>query len=252
MLARPFSLDRLRRRRGASMTLVRPRNDVGQYDDLVGEWERPNGKFAALHWLAASRRELIPDPPRSGEVLVDIGCGGGLLASGDAISYFHVGVDVVDSALRTASLRGLVPVCANVCVLPLMTGCATAVVAGEILEHVVDLQGVVAEICRVLRPGGTVVIDTIADTRRARFALVTVAEHLPGGPPRRIHDPKLFVDVQRLCRLFRSHGVDLIVWGLRPSVRDYVCFLVDRRRLVRMVRTRSVALVFQGIGRKAL
>jgi len=230
----------------------RPRNDIGQYDDLVVEWERPNGKFAALHWLAASRRALVPQPSGPGELLVDVGCGGGLLADERSGPYVHVGIDLVESALRIACSRGLVPVRADVSMIPLNAGCASVVVAGEILEHVDDLDAVVGEICRVLRPGGTVVIDTISDTRRAKLALVAIAEHLPGGPPPRIHDPRLFVDPNRLTRLFRSNGVELVVWGLRPSAWDYMRFLLDRQRAVRMLPISSVALVYQGVGRKAV
>lgn len=54
---------------------TRPRNDLGQYDDLEAEWWRPDGGFAALHWLAAARATLIPVPERGDEVLVDVGCG---------------------------------------------------------------------------------------------------------------------------------------------------------------------------------
>jgi 2-polyprenyl-6-hydroxyphenyl methylase/3-demethylubiquinone-9 3-methyltransferase len=38
--------------------------------------------------------------------------------------------------------------------------------------------------------------------------------------------------------------------GLRPSVLDSVRFLLDRRRPVRMLPTRSTAVVFAGYGRK--
>ena len=94
-------------------------------------------------------------------------------------------------------------------------------------------------------------IDTINDSRRAKFALVTIAERLPGGPPRGIHDPRLFVRPDRLQRMFAAHGVVLRVWGLRPSVVDYARFLIDRRRPVRMLPTKSPGLVYQGIGTKA-
>lgn len=232
-------------------TTRRPRNDLGQYDDLAAEWWRPEGAFAALHWLAAARLAIIPQASQPNELLVDVGCGGGLTA--DTTSpYFHVGVDLVASALQAAGSHGVCPIRANAAYLPLVSGCAAVVVAGEILEHVVDLNTVVAELCRVLKPGGTVVIDTINDTSLAKFALVTVAERLPGGPPPGIHDPHLFVDPKRLCALFADHGVKLTVWGLRPAMRDYMRFLFDRRRPVRMVRTKSVALVYQGIGTKSV
>jgi 2-polyprenyl-6-hydroxyphenyl methylase/3-demethylubiquinone-9 3-methyltransferase len=226
-----------------------PRNDVRQYDDLVDEWWRPEGAFAALHWLATARGALIPPPASAGEVLVDVGCGGGLLA-GHVTGYRHVGVDVTVSALHAARRHGLVPVRADAGRLPLADESAAVVVAGEILEHVHDVPAVVAEVCRVLRPGGLVVIDTINDTAAARFALVRIAERLPGGPPPNIHDPALFVSHHDLLREFARHGVALEVTGLRPSVRDYVRFLADRRRPVRMVPTRSPELVYRGVGIK--
>jgi 2-polyprenyl-6-hydroxyphenyl methylase / 3-demethylubiquinone-9 3-methyltransferase len=229
---------------------VRARNDIRQYDDLVGEWWRPDGAFAALHWLAAARGDLVPIPDRAGAVLVDVGCGGGLLADHLA-DYTHVGIDLTSSALTTARCHGVVPVCADAARLPLADRSASVVVAGEVLEHVTDMPGVVAELCRVLRPGGTVIIDTINDTRAARVLLVTIAERLPGGPPPRIHDPALFVAPRQLQAEFARHGVDLAVRGIRPSARDYARFLRDRRRPVRMVTTSSLALVYRGVGRKS-
>ena len=226
---------------------ARPRNDIAQYDDLQGEWTKPDGAFAALHWLAVARRSLIPAGLGPDEIVVDLGCGGGLTCDGSG-RFVHVGIDLVTTALQTARSRGVQVVRGDVAVLPLADRCASVVVAGEILEHVPDVGAVVGEICRVLRPGGTVVVDTLAEGRLATFALVTIAERLPGGPPRNIHDPHLFIDAERLQRLFAEHGVELSVWGLRPSVVDYARFLADRTRPVRMVRTRSTALVYQGVG----
>ncbi|MBW3651421.1 MAG: methyltransferase domain-containing protein [Actinobacteria bacterium] len=227
--------------------VVRDRNDTRQYDDLADEWWRPEGAFAALHWLCAGRAELLPPAVGGDDVLVDLGCGGGLLANYSA-GYVHVGVDVTMSALTISAERGVQALQGDVGRLPLRDASAAVVVAGEILEHVSDLPAVVAEICRILRPGATVVMDTINATRIARFTLVTVAERLPGGPPPRIHDPELFVVPERLQALFELHGVRLEVWGIRPSVGDYARFLLDRQRPVRMVRTRSVSIVYQGVG----
>ena len=230
-------------------SIRRPRNDVGQYDDLVHEWWRPGGAFAALHWLAASRRALIPAPLTATELLVDVGCGAGLMADA-ALGYLHVGLDLVTTGLDQATLHGVHAVRADAAHLPISSNSASVVLAGEILEHVHNLEEVVAEVCRVLRPGGTVVIDTINDTKLAKFLMVTIAERLPGGPPRGIHDPRLFVDPIRLQQLFAAGGVNLAVWGLRPSAFDYLRFLLNRERLVRMLHTKSTALVYQGVGKK--
>lgn len=227
----------------------RARNDLGQYDDLVEEWWKPDGEFAALHWLAQARATAIPPSPSSGQVLLDVGCGGGILAA-HVEGYVHVGVDLTQSALVVAAEQGLEPVRADVGALPVASATADVVVAGELFEHVADLETAVAEVSRVLRPGGLVVVDTISATRRARLGLVVVGERLPGGPPRRIHDPALFVAPGRLIDLFARHGVELTVRGLRPSAMDYLRFLVRRRRPVRMLHTASLAVVYQGIGRK--
>ncbi|MDP9402588.1 MAG: methyltransferase domain-containing protein [Actinomycetota bacterium] len=227
----------------------RARNDLRQYDDLVDEWWRPEGRFAALHWLAAVRGALVPRPTSAHEVLVDVGCGGGLMAR-NVDGYVHVGVDLTMSALAAAGRQGVQAVRGDAGHLPLADHSAAVVVAGEILEHVSDLPAVAGELCRVLRPGGSIILDTINATRLARFALVTVAEHLPGGPPPRLHDPQLFVSHERLRRLFAQHGVELRLWGIRPSATDYLRFLVDRRRPVRMLPTRSLSLVYQGVGTK--
>jgi 2-polyprenyl-6-hydroxyphenyl methylase / 3-demethylubiquinone-9 3-methyltransferase len=225
------------------------RNDPKQYDRLAGEWWKPRGSFAALHWLAQSRADLIPVPVRRGPTLLDIGCGGGLLAT-HLQSYRHVGVDLSAPSLRLAASYGVLPLRADAVALPVRDQVADVVVAGELFEHVPDLPRAIAEIARVLRPEGVLVFDTINDTTWSRFSLVVVGERIPGGPPRRIHDPSLFVRPSRIGHLLGRHGFRVRVRGLRPSVRDYVAFLLGRRRSVRMLPTRSLASVYQGVGRR--
>src|SRR3712207_9066118 len=92
-----------------------PRNDPAQYDALAGQWWDASGGFAALHWLAVSRAEHIPPAPGPEAVLVDLACGGGLMAPHAArLGYRHVGVDLGVAGLRVApphrvpGLRGAV------------------------------------------------------------------------------------------------------------------------------------------------
>ncbi|QNG55731.1 methyltransferase domain-containing protein [Pseudonocardia petroleophila] len=200
-----------------------------------------------LHWLAEARAALVPRADRPGAVLVDLGCGAGLLAPHVAgKGYHHVGVDLTASALRQAREHGVTAVRGDVAHVPLADGCADVVAAGEILEHVTDLPAVVAQACRLLRPGGLLVIDTIAATALARVVAVTLAERLPGGPPPGIHDPALFVDRSELVRECARHGVDLQIWGVRPSLVD----AVRSWPRVRMVRVPTTAVLFQGAGRR--
>ena len=233
-----------------------PRNDPRQYDDLAAEWWRPGGPFELLHWLAAARAELIPPAPAPGAVLLDAGCGGGLLAPHvRAKGYRHVGVDLRDPGLRQAAGQGMTVVAGDVTALPLATGSADVVAAGEILEHVTDRPAAVAELCRVLRPGGLVVLDTVNDTALSRFVTVTLGERL-GVAPAGLHDPALFVDPRTLTAEFARHGVRLRIRGARPSAAGLIRWLALRRTpngrpLGRIVPSFSAAVLYQGAGRKA-
>lgn len=227
----------------------RPRNDLRQYDDLAHTWWDPYGPFCSLHWLARSRAKLVPPAPSGGGRLLDVGCGGGLLAP-HVHGYEHVGVDLSDAGLAVAAAHGIEAVRADAADLPFADASFDVVVAGEILEHVTDLDGTIAEALRVLRPGGTFVCDTINATLVARIVLVTLGERVRGGPPPACHDPALFVAPDRLRALCATGGVALDVHGIRPQIRPFVGFALGRRTRVEMVRTGSTATVYQGVGVK--
>jgi 2-polyprenyl-6-hydroxyphenyl methylase / 3-demethylubiquinone-9 3-methyltransferase len=227
------------------------RNDVRQYEELSDHWWRPGGLFEPLHWIARARAALVPPATRSGVVLVDLGCGAGLLAPHVAsLGYAHIGVDVVTSSLTQAREHGVMPVLADVHAIPLADASADVVVAGEVLEHVTDPSTVVTEACRILRPGGTLVLDTVNATARARFIGVTVAERIPGVMPKGLHDPELFVRPSVLIDACARAGVRLHVRGLRPAAVPLLRWLVRRRGAVRMVPVRSTAMLYQGWGVK--
>lgn len=228
-----------------------PRNDVRLYEELADEWWRPQGQFAMLHWIAKARAALIPPATRPGAILVDLGCGAGLLAPHVAgLGYRHVGVDLVTRSLGLARDHGLSPVRGDVNAVPLADGCADVVSAGEILEHVADPVAVVGEAARVLRPGGTLVLDTVNATVRARLIVVTVGERIPGVAPRGVHDPALFVRPERLVRACAEHGIALTVRGLRPAPVQLLRWLVRRRGEVPILPTRSKAVLYQAWGVK--
>ena len=232
-----------------------PRNDPRQYDELAGEWWRPGGGFELLHWLAAARAALIPPAPAPGAILLDAGCGGGLLAPHLAgKGYRHVGVDLRRAGLEQAMAHGVLAVGGDVTALPFGTGTVDVVAAGEILEHVADLPGTVAELSRVLRPGGLLVLDTVNDSAPSRFITVTAGEWL-GVAPVGLHDPAFFVTPRRLTAEFARHGVRLEIRGIRPTVTGLLRWLALRqvpngRPLGRIVPTRSTAVLYQGRGRK--
>ncbi|MER5701116.1 methyltransferase domain-containing protein [Micromonospora sp. NPDC002296] len=251
-------------RDGSSRVSDRPRllppNDPRQYDDLADEWWRPDGAFAMLHWLAQARAALVPPAARPDALLVDLGCGAGLLAPHLAgKGYRHVGVDLTRSALAQAARHGVTPVNGDATAVPLADGCADVVAAGELLEHVPDWRRAVAEACRLLRPGGLLVLDTLNDTALSRLIAVEIGERLP-TVPRGIHDPRLFVDHRELVAECARHGVDLRVRGIRPGLVGTLAWLLRRirsggrpqpttvGRVPRIRPTWSTSVLYQGRG----
>lgn len=232
--------------------LTRSRNDPGQYDDLAAEWWRPAGAFAMLHWLAEARAAMIPDATRAGAVLVDLGCGAGLLAPRVAgKGYRHIGVDLTHSALVQASSHGVLAIRGDATRVPLPDRCADVVSAGELLEHVPDVRAAISEACRLLRPDGVLVVDTLNATAISRFVAITIGERVPGGAPPGLHDPNLFVPPRVLVQECARQGVTMTVRGIRPSLPQMARWLITRRGDVAMVSTRSTAVIYQGRGIRA-
>jgi len=230
------------------------RNDPRQYDELAHQWWDPRGHFVSLSWIAKARAAQVPPAPRPGAVLVDVACGGGLLHPHiEDKGYLHVGVDLSQEGPKVARDHGVDhTVRGDINHLPFADGCADVVVAGQCLEHVADPYAVAVECCRILKPGGTFVLDTIADTLLARLFIITVSENLPlpGMAPKGCHDHRLFVNPDRLARACAAAGVPMKLRGLFPSVLDFMGWFLHLRGEVRMRPVRATNVLYQAVGTK--
>jgi len=96
----------------------------------------------------------------SGKRILDVGCGKGRFAR-----IFHEqepaaeiwGVDLSEAMLRFVP-PNIATCAASMTDLPFSRGSFDAAYATESLEHAVDIEQAVAEMCRVVKPGGKIVI----------------------------------------------------------------------------------------------
>jgi len=233
----------------------RRRSDPVQYDILADEWWAPRGSFITLHWLAAARANFIPPAPRQGAILVDVACGGGLLHPHiEDRGYVHVGVDLSHPTLRVARDHGVdVVLRGDMHHIPLADEVADVVHSGYSLEHVIDPEPVLAEFCRILRPGGVLVLDTLANTWLARVLVISIGEALPlpGMAERGIHDHRLFVDRDKLIRDVERFGVELEpLQGEWPNLFDIARWMLHLRKDVRVRIGGGTSVAFLAVGRK--
>ena len=196
----------------------------------------PNWWDGSTRWLRQLRK-LVParlalfDPMIGdwrGLHLLDLGCGGGFMAEelarrGASVTGIDPSSPALAAARRHAVEMGLaidyrqgwgeqVPVAADT---------IDAVVCVDVLEHVDDLDRVLDEVRRVLKPGGLFLFDTVNRTRIASLVMITLAEKVLRILPPGTHDARRFVrpDAFRRALLARGFTVPCFV-GFGPRRVD--------------------------------
>lgn len=185
---------------------------------------------------------------------VDLGCGGGLLAvplaaHGDLVVGVDRSATSLAAAREAARRRGAACVFLrhDIADVPLEDGCADLVVLSDVIEHVSDKAGALAEATRLVRPGGLVYVNTLARTLRAKWLAVVLAEGI-GLVPRGTHDARLFISSDELTRLASATGLELLSCeGEAPLVLRSL-----RTRTIHLRRARSTAVAYHAFYRRTV
>ena len=181
---------------------------------------------ARIEYFASAFAATGLDP--AGKVVVDVGCGGGLLAEEIArLGAAVIGVDPSASSIATARAHAAQ---AGLVIdyrigpgehLPVDDACADVVYCVDVLEHVADLDAVVAETARVLKPGGLYLFDTINRTRLSKFVMIKLSQDWPGTAwmPANLHDWDQFVTPGELRAALARHGLqEHGMAGMSPGI----------------------------------
>ena len=202
------------------------RNNLAIYDDAASRWWSDE-----LRWVR-TLQNLVPGRLNyfdrfmtwQGAIVLDLGCAGGFMAEAMADRGATVtGIDPARAAIAAAKAHAAAngrAVRYDVGVgeaLPYADASFDAVVCVDVLEHVADLNRVLAQIARVLRPGGMFLFDTINRNPLATFVTITIAENVLGLLPKGTHDPAMFIKPSRFREgLIEAGFVPGAITGLGP------------------------------------
>lgn len=187
-----------------------------KFDDVAATWWDPNGAFKPLHQLNPARLAYIQNQcDLEGRRVLDVGCGGGILAESMAARGAGVtGIDVAGRALRVAQLHLLessleVDYQQTTVEQHAATGVQPydVVTCMELLEHVPDPLSVMHSIAALLKPGGHAFFSTINRNFFAFGLAILGAEYIAGLLPRGTHRYDRFIKPSELAAWARNAGL---------------------------------------------
>jgi 2-polyprenyl-6-hydroxyphenyl methylase/3-demethylubiquinone-9 3-methyltransferase len=198
--------------------------DNALFDSLSNSWWSENGYFNMLKWFVNPWRlpyfkAVIAEngiDPRDRRVL-DVGCGGGLLAEEIASMGFAVtGIDQSEKSIDAARMHsrqsGLAIDYRSASAerLPFEDGSFSIVTCCDVLEHIRSWELVLFEIARVLRPGGIVFYDTINRTALSKLIFIKITQEwkLTRIAPMNLHAWEMFIKPCELLQSLEEQGFD--------------------------------------------
>ncbi|MBL8642732.1 MAG: bifunctional 2-polyprenyl-6-hydroxyphenol methylase/3-demethylubiquinol 3-O-methyltransferase UbiG [Rhodospirillaceae bacterium] len=201
-------------------------DEVAKFSAIADEWWDPAGKFKPLHKFNPERLrfvrdrmaqhfgcDLSQDKPFAGLKLLDIGCGGGLIAEPLArLGFTVMGIDAADKNIGVAQLH------AERSGLDIHYRCTTpeqmdgtekfdVVLALEVVEHVADLDAFLAAAGRLVAPGGALIAATLNRTLKSLALAKVGAEYVLRWLPPGTHDWRKFVKPSELAAGLRRGGL---------------------------------------------
>jgi 2-polyprenyl-6-hydroxyphenyl methylase/3-demethylubiquinone-9 3-methyltransferase len=208
-------------------------NELRKFDALAHRWWDADGEFKPLHDINPLRLNFIErSVDLAGLRVLDVGCGGGILAEGLARRGAEVtAIDMAEAALQVARLHlhesGLEVDYRHITVEDLaqeMPGSFDVVTCMELLEHVPDPGSVITACARLIKPEGDVFLSTINRNPKAFLLAVVGAEYVLRLLPRGTHDYARFIRPSELDAWNREAGLttrEIAGMSYNPLTRRY-------------------------------
>lgn len=207
--------------------------EVAKFDALAARWWDPDGEFRPLHEINPLRLDWIRQHVSlCGRKVIDIGCGGGILAESMAAADAVVtGIDMAEGPLAVARLHqhesaakvdyrhGTAEELAAT-----EAGTFDVVTCLEMLEHVPDPSQVIQSCADLVKPGGHVFFSTINRNPKAFVFAIVGAEYILKLLPKGTHEYEKFIRPSELEGWARRAGLalkDSIGMHYNPLTREY-------------------------------
>ena len=230
--------------------------EIAKFQALAEKWwdTSPKSEFYPLHQINPLRLNWISDYSGglSGKKIVDIGCGGGILAESMARRGADVlGVDLAEAPLAVATLHAEQEQVTNISYRHLPAEQLAAEQAGqydivtcmEMLEHVPDPASIVKACFDLVKPGGHVFLSTINRNPKSYLFAIIGAEYVLRLLPRGTHDFKKFIRPSELVSYVRLAGLNYEhITGLHYNPLTKYYWLAPNVDVNYMIHTRRPAL----------
>lgn len=207
--------------------------EIARFEQLAARWWDRESEFRPLHEINPLRANWIDErAPVAGRRVLDVGCGGGILAEALARRGAAVtGIDLGEAPLAVARLHsiesGVEVTYRHIAVERLAAETPASfdiVTCLEMLEHVPDPAAVVAACAQLVKPDGQVFFSTINRNPKAFLFAILGAEYVLGLLPRGTHTYERFIRPAELAAWCRHAGLEVRdLTGLRynPLTRKY-------------------------------
>ena len=193
--------------------------ELAKFSDLAHRWWDPDSEFRPLHQINPLRLDWIDQElGLKGKRVLDIGCGGGILADAMARRGANVlGIDLAAKPLKVAQLHALEAGTQGVEYREVaaeelareMPAQFDAVTCMEMLEHVPDPSSIVRACAELVRPGGAVYFSTINRNPKSFVFAIVGAEHVLNLLPKGTHEYARFIKPSELAQWCREAGLDV-------------------------------------------
>ena len=193
--------------------------ELAKFSELAHKWWDPDSEFRPLHQINPLRLEWIDGlAVLAGKRVLDVGCGGGILAEAMAARAAKVtGIDLAARPLGVARLHALEAGVANLEYREIATealaaekpGTFEVVTCMEMLEHVPDPAAVVQACATLAKPGGWVFFSTLNRNPKSFLFAIIGAEYVLNLLPKGTHEYARFIRPSELARWTREAGLSM-------------------------------------------